>query len=165
MPDAIKLVKFIKRIALEAVEAAKPVQICFGTVKSAKPLKIYVDQKMTLGKNQLIVLQNIGTAAATGSITAYAESFVGKIPYLLGAGRKHYRNAGSGSCPLAFLCLYGGVGKEVDNPYLVVRIRQIETHLLGLKGIVDIGSTKINGASDNLTLGKYEVPVFGGASA
>lgn len=52
-----------------------------------------------------------------------------------------------------------------DNPYLVVRISQIETRILGLKGVVDIGDTKINGASDNLTLGKYEVPVFGGASA
>lgn len=51
-----------------------------------------------------------------------------------------------------------------DNPYLVVRISQIETRLLGVKGIVDIDSTKINGASDNLTLGKYEVPMFGGAS-
>lgn len=90
MPDAVKLVKFIKRIALEAVEAAKPVQICFGTVKSTEPLEIYVEQKMTLRKNQLIVLQNIsGDTAATGSITAYAESFVGKIPYLLGAGRNY----------------------------------------------------------------------------
>lgn len=52
-----------------------------------------------------------------------------------------------------------------DSPYLVVRISQIETRLLGIKGIVDIDSTKINGASDNLTLGKYEVPVFKGASA
>ena len=52
-----------------------------------------------------------------------------------------------------------------DNPYLVVRISQIETRLLGIKGIVDIDNTKINGASDNLTLGKFEVPVFGGASA
>lgn len=52
-----------------------------------------------------------------------------------------------------------------DSPYLVVRISQIETRLLSIKGIVDIDSTKINGASDNLTLGKYEVPVFKGASA
>ncbi|MCI8361542.1 MAG: phage tail protein [Clostridiales bacterium] len=52
-----------------------------------------------------------------------------------------------------------------DNPYLVVRISQIETRLLGLKGIVDIDGTELNGASDNLTLGKYEVPVFGGAGA
>lgn len=52
-----------------------------------------------------------------------------------------------------------------DNPYLVVRISQIETRILSIPGIVDIGNTKINGAFDNLTLGKFEVPVFGGVSA
>ena len=52
-----------------------------------------------------------------------------------------------------------------DTAYLVIRISQIETRLLSIKGIVDIENTKINGSTDNLTLGKYEVPVFGGASA
>lgn len=51
-----------------------------------------------------------------------------------------------------------------DNPYLVVRISQIETRLLNIKGIVDIANTELNGVSENLTLGKYEVPTFGGAS-
>lgn len=88
MPDAVKLVKFIKRIALEAIEASKPVQICFGTVKSVKPLKIYMDQKTTLGEKQLIMLQNAVNISSV-SVTAYAESFVGKIPYLLGAGRNY----------------------------------------------------------------------------
>lgn len=52
-----------------------------------------------------------------------------------------------------------------DTAYLVVRISQIETRLLSIKGIVDIENTKINGSTGNLALGKYEVPVFGGASA
>lgn len=52
-----------------------------------------------------------------------------------------------------------------DNPYLVVRISQIETRLLNIKGIVDIANTKLNDASENLTLGKYEVPMYKGASA
>lgn len=52
-----------------------------------------------------------------------------------------------------------------DNPYLVVRISQIETRLLNIRGIVDIGGTKLNGVSDNLILDKFEVPMFGGASA
>lgn len=50
-----------------------------------------------------------------------------------------------------------------DSPYLVVRISQVETRLLGIKGIVDIGGTKLNGVPENLALGEYEVPVFGGA--
>jgi uncharacterized phage protein gp47/JayE len=51
-----------------------------------------------------------------------------------------------------------------DAEYLIVRVSQIETRLLAIKGIVDIDGTEINGAAENLTLGKYEVPVFGGAS-
>lgn len=52
-----------------------------------------------------------------------------------------------------------------DEDHLIVRISQIETRLLGIKGIVDINGTTINSAADNLTLGKYEVPVYEGASA
>lgn len=52
-----------------------------------------------------------------------------------------------------------------DNPYLVVRVSQIETRLLSIPGIVDIGNTRINNKADNLTLGKYEVPIYGGAGA
>ena len=51
-----------------------------------------------------------------------------------------------------------------DYSQSVVRISQIETRLLGIKGIVDIGNTKINGSSSNLTLDKYEIPVMGGVS-
>lgn len=51
-----------------------------------------------------------------------------------------------------------------DEDHLIVRISQIETRLLGIKGIVDINGTTINGAAGNLTLGKYEVPVYEGAS-
>jgi hypothetical protein len=46
-----------------------------------------------------------------------------------------------------------------------VRTSHIETRLLAISGIVDIDNTKINGSTNNLTLGKYEVPVFKGASA
>lgn len=52
-----------------------------------------------------------------------------------------------------------------DNPYLVVRVSQIETRFLAISGIVDIGNTRINNKTDNLTLGKYEVPIYGGAGA
>lgn len=52
-----------------------------------------------------------------------------------------------------------------DEDHLIVRISQIETRLLGIKGIVDINGTTINGVADSFTLGKYEVPVYEGASA
>lgn len=52
-----------------------------------------------------------------------------------------------------------------DSNYTVVRISQIETRILTVKGIIDIANTKINGSTNNLTLTKYQIPVMGGVSA
>ena len=49
----------MKRAALEAVEASKPVNVYFGQVVSASPLQINVEQKMILGKAQLILSRNV----------------------------------------------------------------------------------------------------------
>lgn len=51
-----------------------------------------------------------------------------------------------------------------DSSYTIVRISQIETRILGVQGVLDITNTKINGVDDNLNLGGYQVPVFGGVS-
>lgn len=59
MPDAVGLIKAIKRAAIEAVRASKPVEICFGKVTSNTPLKILVEQKMTLGEAQLVLGRNV----------------------------------------------------------------------------------------------------------
>lgn len=48
-----------------------------------------------------------------------------------------------------------------DESASVVRVAQIETRLLNLTGIIDITGTTINGEAENLTLGAYEIPVFG----
>jgi hypothetical protein len=50
--------KTIKKAAVEATKAEKPVEICFGKVTSASPLKILVDQKMTLGAAQCYQFSN-----------------------------------------------------------------------------------------------------------
>ena len=59
MPDANELVDTLKRAAVEAVEAGKPVNVYFGEVVSAAPLKINVEQKMVLGEKQLILSRNV----------------------------------------------------------------------------------------------------------
>ena len=59
MPDAVEFVKTMKKAAVEAVEATKPVYIYFGEVLSASPLKINVEQKMILGEAQLILSRNV----------------------------------------------------------------------------------------------------------
>lgn len=52
----------------------------------------------------------------------------------------------------------------VNRDSLIVRVSQIETRILAIAGVVDITQTSINGRGENLVLGKYEVPVFGGVS-
>lgn len=59
MPDAVELVKAIKKTAIEAMESTKPVNVYFGKVISAKPLQINVEQKMTLGKKQMILSRHV----------------------------------------------------------------------------------------------------------
>lgn len=59
MPEAIELVKIIKKAAIDAVESTKPVQIFFGTVENTNPIRINVEQKMVLGEKQLILTRNV----------------------------------------------------------------------------------------------------------
>ena len=49
-----------------------------------------------------------------------------------------------------------------DEKSLVVRIRQIENRILNIKGILDITALTVNGQTENLDLGKYQVPTYGG---
>lgn len=52
-------------------------------------------------------------------------------------------------------------GKWEGADYLTVRISQVETRLLDLGGVIDIGKTKFNGVAQNLQLGADEIPIRG----
>lgn len=74
LPDANELVTLLKKAAMDAVEASKPVNVCFGEVVSASPLKINVEQKMILGEKQLILSRNVTdhkTKISGGNIQNY----------------------------------------------------------------------------------------------
>ena len=49
------LVRLIKRAAAEAVAAQKPADIRYGTVACAGPLEILLEQRLSLGAEQLIL--------------------------------------------------------------------------------------------------------------
>lgn len=57
--DVNELVRAVKQAAVEAVQADSPMGVCFGTVTSAAPLTITVDQKKTLTGAQLILTNNV----------------------------------------------------------------------------------------------------------
>jgi hypothetical protein len=57
--DTTEFVETLKKSAVAAVEATKPVNVCFGKVTSKSPLKISTEQKMLLSANQLILTRNV----------------------------------------------------------------------------------------------------------
>ena len=74
MPDAVELLKTIKRAALDAVDASKPVQVCFGKVTSTSPLKILVEQKLPLGEGQLVLCRNVTEYTVEMTVNHYTEN-------------------------------------------------------------------------------------------
>lgn len=63
MLNANDLLTLIKKAAMDAVNASQPSDFCFGKVTSENPLKILVEQKMTLGKAQLVVTETVSKAS------------------------------------------------------------------------------------------------------
>lgn len=59
MSDYGDLLGVIKRSALEAMEASQPVRIYYGSVIGTEPLKILVDQRLTLGAAQVVLTRNV----------------------------------------------------------------------------------------------------------
>lgn len=59
MLDANDLLNAVKKAAINAVNASQPSDFSFGKVISANPLKILVEQKMTLGAAQLVLTRNV----------------------------------------------------------------------------------------------------------
>ena len=75
MPDAAELLKLIKKTALEAVEASKPMNFFFGKVIGVEPLEIDVEQKMKLKGSQLILSRNVtdfDTEVSVDTLTSQA---------------------------------------------------------------------------------------------
>lgn len=68
MYDSNDLLKIIKQAAINAVNASKPVNIVFGTVISTSPLQIQIEQKLTLGKEQLVVAKHLTNYPVTMNV-------------------------------------------------------------------------------------------------
>lgn len=59
MRDTGDLIRLLKQVALEAVNASKPVNVVFGKVINTSPLKIQVEQKLILSSAQLVLTRNV----------------------------------------------------------------------------------------------------------
>jgi hypothetical protein len=55
----MNLNEVIKKTAMEAVKAGEPSDIVYGTVVSANPVSIQIDQKLTLSKEFVTLTSNV----------------------------------------------------------------------------------------------------------
>lgn len=115
LADAVEFMKTIKKAALDAVNASKPVQVCFGKVTSVSPLKILVEQKMTLGKAQLVLCRNVTEYTVEMTVDHYTENENAHIH----AVQDTYTGGGSSS-PTKHLHAYRGRKKFTVHNGLVV---------------------------------------------
>ena len=78
-----KFVESVKQIALNAVSAAKPVEVCFGTVVEISPFSVRLDQKLILTKEYFIIGKRMeNTEWETGDILIL-ERLQGGQKYLI----------------------------------------------------------------------------------
>lgn len=77
MADATELTKAIKKAAGEMYKAKKPVEIRYGTVVSASPLQIQMDQKSILGTDKLVLARNVTDYTMTVTVDWATESSSG----------------------------------------------------------------------------------------
>ena len=59
MADYTPLLRVMKQTAKDTEHALCPVQVCFGTVTNGSPLRVQIDQKLTLGASQLVLTRTV----------------------------------------------------------------------------------------------------------
>lgn len=67
----------LQQIAVNAVEAGKPVHVVYGTVTSANPLEIITDQKTPLKAANLILTRNVTDYSVPVTFNHATESAAG----------------------------------------------------------------------------------------
>lgn len=65
MPNYNALLNVMKQAGMNANEANRPVNVCFGKVVNLSPVKISIDQKLTLGSMQLVLTQSVADILET----------------------------------------------------------------------------------------------------
>lgn len=108
MADITELVEEIKRTAVGAVNAEKPCGVFFGVVKSAKPLEIVVDQKLTLGGEQLILSRAVTDYETEAEVAWETESAVNHVHAVSGKKKVKVMNSLKAGERVVLIRLTGG---------------------------------------------------------
>lgn len=87
--------EIIKMVALDAMESSRPVNVAFGKVVSISPLKIQVDQKLTLDESFLVLTRNVTDYSVEMAVGHTTEKSSDKI------NTKHSHGYGGSVEPVA----------------------------------------------------------------
>lgn len=91
--DAQKLVMLIKQAAVEAVNAKDPMSLKIGEVISSDPLKISINQKITIPSSQILLTSSVRNFTVYESIGDSTESDSSKkLTYTNDEGNKFVAN-------------------------------------------------------------------------
>lgn len=93
------LVELIKKAAVDAVEAASPVNVMYGTVMSVNPLKISLEQKLILDEDSLVLSSFVRdfdvemyvdheTEEAGGELSLHKHKYTGAKKFKVNLGLK-----------------------------------------------------------------------------
>ena len=92
MRDANDLLNAFKKAAMDALKASHPTDYCFGKVISSSPLKISIEQKMTLGAAQLVLSRNVTDYAVNMSIDYQTASALSSHNHKLQGDTESYNS-------------------------------------------------------------------------
>ena len=74
MASERELVRAVQSIATGVISSMKLTDVFVGTVTSAEPLKVQIDQKLILGKEQLVLTRNVTDYESKISINWVTDS-------------------------------------------------------------------------------------------
>ncbi len=142
----------VKRAALEAVAASKPFALTFGTVVSASPLKISVDQKLTLYKEQLLLTNAVRDYTVNMTVEHETESALTDV----NLAHKHSYSGSAGPYSYSGNTQTAGA-VDLGHKHSYKGKKKYTVHL-ALKTGEKVILLRVNGGQQYIVLDRVEVP-------
>lgn len=139
MSEYAQLLDTIKRAAVEAVAAAKPFAVTYGTVIKDSPLTISVDQKLELGPAQLLLSNAVREYKVDMTVEDWTENETAHIH----AVNDTYTG--------------GGSSQTTTHRHEYKGRKKITVHL-GLKQGEKVLLLRVQGGQQYIVLDRVEVP-------
>lgn len=136
--DINQLVRSVKQAAIEAVKAAGPMGVCYGTVTAVSPLEITTDQKLVLSETQLILTNAVRDFTVEMTVDHVTESI-------------------SHGHPVVDTYTGGGSATAVEHSHSYKGRKSFRVHL-GLKKDEKVTLLRCDGGQQYIVLDRWEAP-------